>query len=186
MPISVNRPELKQAHESLRAAGPRGKELADLLDERGTRVWVVSWLYGGFTLNFLNSIFVMPLRPNADDWDYKAWVSLLGHEASHVQQRYWIDSIQQEIIAYRTQVVVGDELGINLQSYRDAFANLDPNSRQHQRLAQAALLGLFAGTPAGIVYASLPLWQPRGLDAVAPGFKEGFAAVRAAFALPRT
>ncbi len=186
MPISVNRPELKQAHQALRAAGPRGKELADLLDERGTRVWVVSWLYGGFTLNFLNSIFVMPLRPNATDWDYKAWVSLLGHEASHVQQRHWVDSIQQEIIAYRTQVIVGDELGIDLRQYRDAFANLNPRSKQHQRLAQAAMLGLFAGTPAGMVYAALPLWQPKGWSAVMPALHEGVAALRAAFATPRT
>lgn len=186
MPISVNRPELVQAHEALRAAGPRGKELAEVLDERGTRVRVVSWLYGGFTLNFLNTIFVMPLKPDASDWEYKAWVSLLGHEACHVQQRHWVDSIQQEIIAYTTQVIVGDELGINLQSFRDAFANLNPASPQHQRLAQAAMLGLFAGTPAGVIYASLPLWQPNGWGAIVPGVKEGAAALRAALATPRT
>lgn len=186
MPISVNRPELNQAYEALRTSGPTGKELAGVLDERGTRVWVVSWLYGGFTLNFLNTIFIMPLRPNATDWDYKAWVSLLGHEACHVQQRHWVDSIQQEIIAYTAQVIVGDELGINLQSYRDAFANLNPASPQHQRLAQAAMLGLFAGTPAGVVYAALPLFQPNGWAAVVPALHEGAAALRAAFTKPRT
>lgn len=186
MSISVNRPELNNAYETLRASGPRGKELADALDARGTRVRVVSWLYGGFTLNFINTIFLMPLGPDASDWDYKAWVSLLGHEASHVQQQYWVDSIQQEIVAYTAQVVVGDELGINLQSYRDAFANLNPKSPPHQRLAQSAMLGLFAGTPAGVVYAALPLFQPKGSAAIVPALREGVAALRAAFTKPRT
>jgi hypothetical protein len=41
------------------------------------------------------------------------------------------------------------------------------------------MLALFAEEPAGIVYAALPLSQPRGLRAFGPGARELLAVLRA-------
>ena len=153
------------------------------MDQRETRVRVQPGLYGGFTLNIINTIFIMPLKPDATTWDYNAWVTLLGHEACHIEQRHWVDSVQQEIRAYATQAVVAQELSIRI-TYLDAFTHLNPDSLDHQRLAQAALMGLFAATPAGIVYASLPLMQPFGLSAFLPALHEFTAVIRAGLTKP--
>lgn len=183
MNAHISDPNAVRAYETLRDSGPRGRELADVLDKYGTHVRVQPGLYGGFTLNVINTLFVMPLKADATDWDYKAWVSLLGHEACHVEQRYWVDSVAQEIRSYATQFLVANELGINM-SYLDPFVHLNPESRDHQRLAQAALMGLFAATPAGIVYASLPLFQPVGAGAILPALAEFVAVIRAALTKP--
>jgi hypothetical protein len=180
MSAKISDPAGIRAYETLRASGPRGRALAEVLDRYGTRVRVTPRIYGGFTLNFINSIFIMPLREDASEWEYKAWVTLLAHEACHVEQRYWVDSVQQEIRAYTAQATVGHELGIELGYVTDAFVRLDPDSPEHQRLAQAALLSLFAGSPAGIVYASLPLLQPTRLRAFLPAVRESVAVLRAA------
>ena len=68
MNAHITEPNAIKAYESLRLSGPRGRELADVLDRYSTRVQVVKWLYGGFTLNFINTIFIMPLKENATDW----------------------------------------------------------------------------------------------------------------------
>ncbi len=179
MNARIDHPDALRAFQVLQNAGPRARELAKVLDERRTRVRVTPKIYGGFTLNFINTIFLMPLRADASDWDFKAWASLLAHEACHVEQTFWIDSVQQEIRAYTAQAFVGDELGIDLGYIKHAFANLNPDSSEHQRLAQAALLSLFGSTPAGIVYASLPLMQPLGVHAFVPAMRQLAAVLRA-------
>ncbi len=176
----------QRALEMLRNGGPRGKSLAEELDRRGTRVWVTSKIYGGFTLNFINTIFIYLLPPQAGEIEFRYWVSLLGHEACHVEQRYWVDSVEQEINAYRAQSVVGDELGINLDYLKHSFAHLNPKSAQDQLAARAALLTLFGATPAGIVYASLPLVQPVHLKALVPALKQMAAVVNAGLSRPKT
>lgn len=183
MNAHITDPKALQAYESLRASGPRGQALAAVLDKYETRVRVQPGLYGGFTLNIINTIFIMPLKANATDWDYNAWVTLLGHEACHVEQRYWVDSVQQEIRAYATQAIVAQELDTRIP-FLDAFTHLNADSSDHQRLAQAALMGLFAATPAGIVYASLPLMQPIGLSACLPALHEFTAVIRASLTNP--
>jgi hypothetical protein len=185
MPVKLQDPHLFEAYESLRKGGPRGRQLADVLDTRGTCVRVSPVIVGGFTLNFINTIILMPLRPNASDWDFKYWVTLLGHEACHVEQRFWVDSVQQEIRAYTTQGIVGDEIGIDLGYIKHAFSSLNPDSIEHQRIAQAAMLSLFAGQPAAIVYASLPLWQPLGMRAFTPALREVAAVIRAGLHRPK-
>src|SRR5581483_5233640 len=112
----------------LRAAGPRGRELANVLDQRGTRVYVSALVGGGFTLNFINTILLQPLRADASDDDFKIWVTLLGHEACHIEQGFWVDSVQQEIRSYIAQGIIGDELGINTGIIKDAFGALNPDS----------------------------------------------------------
>ena len=87
--------------------------------------------------------------------------------------------MQQEIIAYQTQCRVAIELGIDLVLLREAFAALNPESAQDQQVGRAAMLSLFSGEPAAVVYASLPLSQPRGLRAIVPGAREILAVLRA-------
>src|SRR4029077_6828300 len=150
------------AYKMLRTSGPRGRELADVLDGRETRVRFSSRIQGGFTLNFINTIFFSsrirgvfalnfinlffpppPADPNSD-WYFKYLVTLLGHEACHVEQRYWVDSVQQEMRAYASQVRFADELNFNPGPIKDHFADLDPDSPGHQRIAHQAMITLFA------------------------------------------
>ncbi len=186
MNARIDNADALRAFESLQNAGPRARELAAVLDERRTRVRVTKKIVGGLTLNFVNTIFLQPLRTQPSDFDFKFWVSLLAHEACHVEQKYWIDSVQQEIRAYATQAIVAAELGIDLGYLKHAFANLNPDSPNHQRLAQAALASLFGNTPAGIVYASLPLRQPNGIHTFIPALRELEAILRAAWQRPKT
>lgn len=175
-----------KAYESLRTGGARSRELADVLNRHKTRVRVTRHIVGGLTLNFFNTIFMMPLRADASDCEYKHWITLLAHEACHIEQRFWVDSVEQEIRAYTAQALVGDELGIDLHHIKHAFSDLNPSRAQDLVRAQAALVTWGAGTPAGIVYASLPLFQPTGARAFLPALREGFAVLRAGFSRPRT
>lgn len=184
MTAKIKHTGAQRALNVLRNCGPRGHALADELDRRGTRVWVTPKIYGGFTLNFVNTIFIYPLPANAGDTEFKYWVTLLGHEACHVEQRYWVDSVEQEINAYTAQAHVADELGVDLAYIKDRFAHLDPKSAEDQKAAYAALLTLFGATPAGVVYASLPLWQPVRLHAVLPAARQLAAVIRAGMKRP--
>lgn len=166
------------AYRLLRTSGPEGARLAAVLDTRRTRVWVTPRVSGGFTLNFLNTIFLQP-PTGATGADLRAWTTLLGHEAEHVDQRAWVDSIQQELRSYQAQARVARELGLDGGAIERAFEGLDPNSPDAQKLAQAAMLTLFAGSPAAIVYAALPLLQPRGLTTVSAALRQLAAVIRA-------
>lgn len=180
MPVHLNEPQLRNALEMMRNAGPRGRELGALLEQRATRVRLTPRVVGGFTLNFINTIFLQPLSQNASEWEFRQWVTVLAHEACHVEQRHWVDSVQQEIIAYQAQCSVARELGIDLVVLREAFAALNPESAQDQAAGRAAMLSLFANQPAAVVYASLPLAQPHGVRAIVPGVREIAAVLRAA------
>lgn len=185
MPAHFTTPQLLEAYITLREAGSRGLQLANVLDRRGTTVRVAAAVSGGFTLNFINTILLQPLRADASDFDFKIWVTLLGHEACHIEQGFWVDSVQQEIRSYIAQGMIGDELGIDTGFIKDAFGKLNPDSPDAVRLAQAAMLTLFAGQPAALVYASLPLLQPRGLGAFVSALRQLAAVVRAG-SKPRT
>lgn len=186
MTARIDEPKLRAAFEVMRNAGPRGRELAALLDARRTRARISRRIVGGFTLNFINTIFLQPLAREASEWEYRRWVTILAHEACHVEQGYWVDSVQQEISAYQTQCRVAIELGIDLVVWREAFAALNPVSPQDQTTGRANLLALFANEPAGVVYAALPLSQPRGLRAFAPGARQIAAVLRASRRAQRT
>jgi hypothetical protein len=179
MTIRLDHPKLQEAYAVMQKAGPRGRELAALLERRATRVRVSARVAGGFTLNFINTIFLQPPDSAGSDLQFKLWVTLLAHEACHIEQGFWVDSVQQEIIAYQTQLRVADELGVDLGILREAFANLNPGLAEHQQMGQAALRSIFFGAPAAMVYAALPLAQPRGLRAILPGARELIAVVRA-------
>ena len=59
----------------------------------------------GFTVNVLRTVLIaqdlMPLDKNSN---------LVAHEASHVQQGFWSDSLEQEVRAYKTAAEVMKEL----------------------------------------------------------------------------
>lgn len=177
--IQLDDAKLREAYDVMRNAGPRGRELAAFLDQRATRVRISPRVVGGFTLNFINAIFLQPLSPDAGDFQIQLWATLLAHEACHIEQGYWVDSVQQEIKAYQTQCCVADKLGIEPGPIRDAFAKLNADLLQDQQRAQAAMRSIFFGELSAIVYASLPLSQPRGLPAILPGMREIAAVVRA-------
>ncbi len=179
MSVRIKDSSAQRAFQTLQRSGPRGRALANLLDERNTRVRVWNKIPGGITLNFLNLIILHPLPTHASDAQYKAWVTLLAHEACHVEQKFWIDSVQQEMRAYATQAIVGDELGIELAHIKHIFANLNSENKEHQQHAQAALQKLFPRTPAARVYAALPLKQPSGMRAIFPALRQIIALVRA-------
>ena len=73
------------------------------------------------------------------------------------------------------------ELGVDLGALPAVFSDADPKSAEHQQAARAAMLTLFAGSPAALVYAALPLAQPMGWRAILPALRETLAVVRAAF-----
>ncbi len=179
MSVKINHLALRHAFDALQNAGPRGRALAALLDARGTRVRISARVAGGFTLNFINAIFLQPLRENASEFEFRQWVTILAHEACHIEQRFWVDSVEQEIRAYQTQCRVAQELDIDLGTLRAAFAELDSASVQDQQTAQRALTSIFFGAPAAIVYAALPLAQPRGLRAFIPACRQIAAVARA-------
>ena len=179
MSVRIDDSNAQRAFQTLQNSGPRGRALANLLNERNTRVRVWDKIPGGITLNFLNLIILEPLPTHASDAQYKAWVTLLAHEACHIEQKFWVDSIQQEMRAYATQAVVADELGIALTHIKRAFANLNFENKEHPQRAQATLQKLFPCAPAARVYAALPLKQPSGMRAIFPALRQIIALVRA-------
>lgn len=179
MRARIDDPQLQDAYATLRGAGARGRELAETLDRRRTRVRAWKRVPGGLTLNFLNLIALQPLPANADETEYRWWVTLLAHEAAHIQQGYWVDSVQQEIRAYAAQWQVARELGIDLGPAYALLAQFDPASAEQRAAARAALVSLFGGQPAALVYAALPLLQPTGWRAIVPGIRETLALLRA-------
>lgn len=61
----------------------------------------------GFTVNAINTVFI------ASDVNFKAVCNLAGlvaHEASHIEQRWWSDSLMQEVKAYKSGARVLKEL----------------------------------------------------------------------------
>ncbi len=61
----------------------------------------------GFTVNALRTVFIAEdLMSSKED----LLVELVAHEASHVEQRFWSDSLQQEAEAYKTAAEVMKEL----------------------------------------------------------------------------
>lgn len=174
MPASFSDSQLAPVFVRLKQSGPRGNELAAVLEQHNTTIRIARWVSGGFTLNFINTIFLGPNQPP----DYL--VTLLAHEACHVEQRFLVDSVQQELVSYQSQCAVAAEIGIDLGRIND-FVQLNPAAGADLDAARRLLADLFAGQPAAILYASMPLLQPVGLAAGLAAVREVAALVRAGF-----
>ena len=174
MPVKLTDPQLVQAYTRLQQCEPRGRTLTNVLDSYTTSVRFASWVSGGFTLNVINTIFLDPRQP----LDYL--VTLLAHEACHVEQQFIVDSVQQELVSYQAQCEVAKELGVDLGQMND-FVSLNPTVSADLDTARQLLVNLFAGQPAAILYASMPLFQPTGLAAGLAAARELAALARAGF-----
>ena len=179
MTVRTGNPDVQRACARLADTGPRGRALADLLAQRRTRIYISRAVVGGFTLNGLNAIWLQPLREGASDIEFDYWMTVLAHEACHIEQGFWVDSIVQEMRAYQTQCTVTAELNLPLGAV-GVFADLHPEVPEQRVAARLAMLSLFAGQPAAIVYAALPLMQPVRLGAILPGLRELVAVICAA------
>jgi hypothetical protein len=107
----------------------------------------------GFTVNALRMVFIaqdlMPLDKNSN---------LVAHEASHVEQGFWSDSLEQEVEAYRTAAEVMKELkergDIDVE-------DADPGgwSRLSQKAAEDKVRDMKSLAP---LYGMIPRKQKRG------------------------
>lgn len=175
MPPKISDPKVLQLYNAMQNSGARGGELAQVLDRKSTNVKFISWLVGGFTLNLINTIFLQPLSPSYDDATFKYEVTLLAHEACHVQQGFIVDSLEQEARAYLAQAQVADELGLKndfIERLRAAFANVNLQAADELDEGRRALVALLGNQPATMLYKVLPVFQPTGLRAIGPAIRE--------------
>ena len=160
MAVKMDAPILKDAHARI-AQLQIGAALAKQVDDRATNVGFSTLISGGFTLNVINSIFVDPHLNDRNSFD---WLTcILAHEYCHVQQGFWVDSIEQELIAYQMQLHVANEIGLAVGDDFKRFATLDPKNKSDLEQARVFILDLAKfSAPTQTIYASLPLFQPTG------------------------
>jgi hypothetical protein len=156
-------PALRQAFERLNQTNGVCAELAAAVSSRGTLILALPFVRGALTLNALNTI-VLESRL-CDHGPSEVVVSLLAHECSHIQQAHLIDSIQQELAAYRAAARVAEAL--NLKHEKDRLGRaliLDGTSRKDLEEARDWILKLAESSPpTQTIYRRLPLYQPAGI-----------------------
>lgn len=167
------------AVERLRGAGDEGALLAQVLDAKKTRIAFSPLVAGGLTLNPLNAIFLQKSMEDYQGADFDVLVALLAHEARHIEQGYWVDSIAQELCSYQTQVRIGAKLGLDFGPGFEELMTLK-DSRVDLPKAQELIVGLFPGSPAQVLYEALDEEQPFGLIAIGSAIKQLRALSRAA------
>ncbi len=167
-------PELIELYNTLESSEPRGHELAAVLERRNTRIRFAP-IVGGFTLNFINTVFLQPLPPEHSQEVFKYWVALLAHEACHVEQGFYVDSVQQEVRAYLAQCQVAQELGLVdafVEALLKACQNVDLTQPDQLSAARRAIDDLLGPQPATMLYEALPVLQPTGFRAIIPALVE--------------
>lgn len=169
---------VRAAVERLRGAGDEGALLAQVLDAKKTRIAFSPLVAGGLTLNPLNAIFLQKSMEDYQGADFDVLVALLAHEARHIQQGYWVDSIAQELCSYQTQLRIGQKLGLDFGPDFEQLLQLKDSPVDLPK-AQQLIVDLFPGSPAQILYEALDQEQPFGLTAVGSAFKQLRALARA-------
>ena len=172
MPAKISSSVLKQAHSRIAQLGTPGAELTATIEKRGTRIVFSSIISGGFTLNAVNTILVDPHLQEPANFDLL--ICTLAHECSHVQQGHLVDSIQQELIAYRAEAMTAAALNYTYgKELFGKFLDLDPKNLQHLDIALTYILDLARSSPpTQTIYKSLPKTQPTG---AADNLKAAFA-----------
>lgn len=169
MPPRFGHSDLEKIYAALQGAAPRGRELTEILARRNTTLRFAP-IVGGFTLNFINTVFLQPLPARYAPDDFNYWATLLAHEACHVEQGFFVDSVEQEIRAYLAQCQVAVELGMVNHSFinalQQAVGNVNLAHAEELSAARQALSNLFGNQPATMFYNALPLAQPRGMAAI--------------------
>lgn len=179
MPAKISSPTLQAAFERI-AQLSLGAELVAAANRDHTRIAFSSLISGGFTLNVIHTVLIDPRLqdPAARDW----LVCILAHELCHVQQRFWIDSVEQELLCYQLQARVCHEIGLEAaKPLYDRFLPLDPKNVNDLNTALKFILELAGGSlPTQTIYSSLPKSQPtRFAHRFFAGIKELTAAGRA-------
>lgn len=168
-------PRLREAGEYLsRHGGAEGRDLIAALSRRRTIV-AFAPIQGGFTLNALNVLLIeSKLKPGA----LSDVALVLAHEACHVAQGFWTDSIAQELAAYQVEGRLAGRLAETAPDFaretgtgRWALRWAEPDSQSLSLDDAQRLLSRIPG-PAGRLYACLPREQPRGLAAVRPALRQ--------------
>lgn len=103
----------------------------------------------GFTVNaFLKTVFIandLFTSPNED-----CIVEMVAHEASHVCQGWWSDSLQQEVKAYKTGVAVMETLkerGDACEGDTDGWLRLDDRRAEDRVRAMKSTVPLYGIIP---------------------------------------
>jgi hypothetical protein len=170
---------LRAALAVLRDLNEEGAELVRVVEKKRTRLAFSALVAGGISLNVLNAILIEKRFDNSTGSELQILIALVAHEARHAQQGYWVDSIQQELRSYQTQVRVAEKLGLQV------FAPLEPLLRLGESpadlsAAQDLITNLFPNTPAQTLYRALPNAQPTGFATFPAALRQLRALARAA------
>ena len=123
--------------------------------ERRVSYRVVGFLNrSGFTVNALRIVFIAQdlLSPS----DKETLIEIIAHEASHIEQGWWSDSVKQEVEAYRRGATVMQELkqaGKVSTGGDDAWLAADDEIAEMKLREKKALAPL---------YGVIPSEQPQG------------------------
>lgn len=176
MPAKFNSPILHDATRRI-AQLALGADLVATVERKATNIQFSTLISGGFTLNVINSVFVDPHLQDPASFDWL--VCILAHEYRHVQQGYWVDSVEQELLCYQLQARVCDEIGLAAaKPLYDRFLPLDPKNESDLDTALQYILELAGSSvPTQTIYKSLPKFQPTGAaDNLGAAFKQVSAA----------
>jgi len=176
MPAKISAPILLDATRRI-AQLALGADLVATVERKNTHVTFSTLVSGGFTLNVINSVLVDPHLQDQASFDWL--VCILAHEYCHVQQGYWVDSVEQELLCYQLQARVCHEMGLDAaKPLYDRFLPLDPKNANDLDTALGFILELAGGSlPTQTIYQSLPKFQPTGVaDNIAAAFKQLSAA----------
>lgn len=179
MPAKISSPILQAAFARI-AQLSMGADLVTAANRHNTHIAFSSLISGGFTLNVIRTVLIDPRLQDSTGFDWL--VCILAHELCHVQQEFWIDSVEQELLCYQLQARVCHELGLDAaKALYDRFLPLDPHDPHDLETALQFILELAGDSlPTQTIYSSLPKSQPtRFTQKIATGLKELGAAGRA-------
>lgn len=177
MPANISSPVLQNALDRIAQLGAVGAGVTQSVNDKKTRIIFSTLISGGFTLNIINTIFVDPHLESPDNFDLLTCI--LAHECSHVQQGYWVDSVEQETIAYQVQAKICELMNFDFgKQYYGKFLTLNPTQEPDLNTALNYILEFASGSLATqTLYKSLPKFQPTGTgNNIVTAFKQISAA----------
>ncbi len=105
----------------------------------------------GFTVNALRMVFLAQDLLTSRD----TLIDILAHEASHVSQGYWSDSVKQEVKAYRTGAMVMEELkarGESSQGDEEGWLQIDDVTAKEKVRERGELAPVYRVIPCNQLY----------------------------------
>lgn len=113
----------------------------------------------GFTVNALRTVFIA--RDLMTSSPKETIVEILAHEASHVEQGFWSDSLEQEVQAFVRAAEVMEELKENRKVKRGDEGGWlpPPRTKEEQKAAENKVLSMQSNAP---LYGMIPRKQKTG------------------------